>query len=188
MDGEFWTNKVLKSQDSYELRVSKAIDNMNKDTSIKEAYKTLSDIVYDGFARSYAIAKECLKEEYGIVDNSVPSDELLASLTFNKDGKTVDERIVEHIDKFFHVSQSQLKQYIWRLQDTDAMSIFNNTLTEIASKHGYVGYKIISIGTCSSHGHNCNDEDGKEYAIKDLEHKPPFHPNCRCTIELVEGR
>ena len=73
-----------------------------------------------------------------------------------------------------------------KMQDTEAVCVFNNTLTFIAEKHGYTGYRIISIGECTSHSVNCNDEDGKEYEIKDLDHKPPFHPNCKCTIELVK--
>lgn len=68
-----------------------------------------------------------------------------------------------------------------RITITELSRLYNTSTLEKYNEAGIKEYQILAerdSRTCEE----CKKLDGKKFPITDLFDRPPFHPNCRCTI------
>ena len=68
-----------------------------------------------------------------------------------------------------------------RITTTELSRLYNTSTLEKYKEAGVEEYQILAerdSRTCEE----CLKLDGKKFPITDLFDRPPFHPNCRCTI------
>lgn len=188
-----WTTEVLEKQDKSELQIKRYVDNIDIDKARRDDdYKrqVLSDItdkIFVGLVDAYKIAQKCVKEVYDVINRDTPTENNIRNLMYDKDPVVFADRITSRLNIFLTTEdKGMFCKNLWTIENTEAISVFNNGMRNIMEREGYAGYRVIAVGECKSHSKNCNKMGDKEYDIADLTGIPPFHPNCECTIEFIK--
>ena len=155
------------------------IDNLSDD-DIEEIQNNIIDLIYSYIEEIYTITLKAIKIIYKKVNKNIDTSNLHP---YNKDGKTLEDRIPEWINNFIvglNQESSNIKNssinVIERILKSEGQTAKNQILKE---KVGTLA-EFAVIESNSDDG--CGDYDG-EYPIMEIpEDGPPFHPNCQCNI------
>lgn len=104
----------------------------------------------------------------------------LFDLTYQKDGKTIEERVEEYLQEVFQIKNpiaaKQLISFkLYRLMRTEV----SHLETMIKKNKISISANVIVIeGSCNCNG-ICDQYIGV-YAIDENIEYPPYHPNCTC--------
>ena len=156
-----------------------------KNTNILEekALEEIIELVWEFLTKVYGITSYELKQIYKEVPEF--SIENLQDFLYNKDGKTLEDRIEEYyydIPKYLNKTASEVAEDVLTASESFLYHIDLTMTTEAqnietAVKKNKVplsaGMLIIEAG--------CGDLcQGGEFAIDENVDLPPFHPNCQC--------
>lgn len=113
----------------------------------------------------------------------------IANLTFQEDGKTLDERIIKYLDDLEEKRLSgdfpdDLKSFsvnmYSRLLNNESKYLFTH-LMEMKIRP-VASILVIESGTC---GDLCSEWNGEYPAGEDIP-LPPYHTNCQCSAYYIE--
>lgn len=150
----------------------------NKMPYSEELLQYILDLIY-----------KCLEEIYSntaskldILYKDLKSFEItnLFDLTYQKDGKTIEERVEEYLQEVFQIKNPiDAKQLIsfkfYRLMRTEV----SHLETMIKKNKISISANVMVIeGSCNCNG-ICDQYIGV-YAINENIEYPPYHPNCTC--------
>ena len=168
-------NDRIKSLYSiYQQKIAYAI------SSEEEPYEELIAILYEFFQRVYKLILESIKRtepEISKVD--------LSKLFYNKDGKSLEQRVREHCEEFYFSEKTtadkiSLLDKISKIANTEAHNITNTVMYyKLRDKA-----KFIVIYGCE----DCEDcvEYHGTYPIEEFDGTlPPFHPDCECSCYMI---
>lgn len=149
-----------------------------------EQSKTLLDktqqLFYDSLTQTYSTTSSELKQIYSRTKDFEVKD--ILSLTYNKDNKTLNERITEHWNKASEYSdKTAMRTYLIdkydRLLRNETQIVKNAVMLNKVGKLSQLAIVENSGGDCDG---SCAEYAG-EWPIDKLI-PPPYHPNCCCQI------
>lgn len=148
-----------------------------KEDILKSCYKCLEEV--------YSYVSKSLKEVYGKVEDFNIED--IKQLTYQEDGKTLEDRVSQHLDTAKEKLDNKEKNDIVILYLLNRMTLILTTETRTVEqrvkknkkpihKPGYYGILVIEGcgGDCNG---ICPDYNG-EYPEDSEVPIPPYHPNC----------
>lgn len=168
--------------------VSKAIKEKNKFNWVKVENDIINKM-YDSLAKTLGYSLTLVKEAYKIKDKQLN----LKDLTWQKDGKTIEDRINEYCYSIAQLieleeipNESKLKQILAykliRLLNTETMTIHNNFVWQLLNKEA----KYVEIW---NEDDQCDTDCGCDayfnhgkFLLTELEELPPYHPDCECYL------
>lgn len=171
-----------KIQAGVESSLSRIVQQVIAYSNALEESKTLLDkiqqLFYDSLTQTYSITSNELKQIYSRTKDFEVSD--ILSLTYNKDNKTLNERIADHWHKAASYTDKQaMRVYLIDKYDRllrNETQIIKNTVMQ--NKVGKLSQLVIienSGGDCDG---GCAEYAG-EWPV-DEAILPPYHPNCCC--------
>lgn len=152
----------------------------------KKSLPIVIDMFYKSFEKIYLTTSKEIKSIYGRVQDFDVSN--IFDLTFNADGKTIEERISEYWNEAGkkleqkQIPIANIKEFLIhnyeRIIRTEANKIENLVKMNKKPQEAYV--LIIESG--------CDACEGGEFPADEDVVLPPYHPNCNCTFyyELVQ--
>lgn len=152
----------------------------------KKALPVVIDMFYKSFEKIYLTTSKEIKSIYGRVQDFNVSN--IFDLTFNADGKTIEERIGEYWNEAGkkleqkQIPIANIKEFLIhnyeRIIRTETNKIENLVKMNKKPQEAYV--LIIESG--------CDACEGGEFPADEDVALPPYHPNCNCTFyyELVQ--
>ena len=147
--------------------------------------------IYDLVKKCHLEIVKFLKDKYKIEikydENNLPLEKLL----FNKDKKTLNDRL-DPLFKIYAIDKNDGLGSLWRglelIMVTEMTTTVNKTLIapfRYAKKHDIdLGYEFIyhvEYSGCDE----CNSYGGEFYDFEEAI-EPPFHPGCQCSFNIVE--
>lgn len=180
---------ISKSKDNYLENIFKYIKTyFSLDKSIwswDTFYPTLELYIFNSLTETYSITAAAVKEIYGIKFNETIDQETLKELTYSKDGKTLEERMLKHYNEAIK-------------RDNPALYFYNRTVLVMDTETLYASNHVIhgKLKKYATHveifgSPECEGEDGGlcEYyvskgkmPIEELDELPPYHPDCECEV------
>ena len=163
---------IIKNNETYK----ECIYTIIKETinNKEELEKSLLDIIYKILEETIAIVLTEVRKMYKTFDEDKIIN--LKDMLYNKDGKTLEERISGWVDEknimnlFFHICL---------ILDTETFSLIPQTI----KKKVNVDYvEIIGEGDCDICAEYC---DGEVYKEDEIE-LPLYHPGCKCEVVPYE--
>ena len=114
-----------------------------------------------------------------IVSTGTGKNELIKGLAQSQLSKLVGNKnlIKKQLNQILSISFYNAR----RITTTELSRLYNTSTMEKYKEAGIKEYQILAerdSRTCEE----CLKLDGKKFPITDLFDRPPFHPNCRCTI------
>lgn len=203
-----YSKKPLRKHQKIKDKLEKATDVLNKkiDSELENIIKTLfswiaegekintedhRDFLIDLFYNALGNLYSEINIQLGKIYKTVAPFNLrdITDLTFQEDGKTLDERIAKYLDDLEkkRVSgdfQDDLKNFgtnmYSRLLNNEGKYLFTH-LMEMKIKP-VASILVIETGTCDD---LCN-EWGGEYPAGESIPLPPYHTNCQCSAYYIE--
>lgn len=203
-----YSKKPLRKHQKIKDKLEKATDVLNKkiDSELENIIKTLfswiaegekintedhRDFLIDLFYNALGNLYSEINIQLGKIYKTVAPFNLrdITDLTFQEDGKTLDERIAKYLDDLEkkRVSgdfQDDLKNFgtnmYSRLLNNEGKYLFTH-LMEMKIKP-VASILVIETGTCDD---LCN-EWGGEYPAGESVPLPPYHTNCQCSAYYIE--
>lgn len=171
-----------KIQAGVESSLNRIVQQVIAYSNALEESKTLLDktqqLFYDSLTQTYSITSNELKQIYSRTKDFEVSD--ILSLTYNKDNKTLNERIADHWYKAASYADKQaMRVYLIDKYDRllrNETQIIKNTVMQ--NKVGKLSQLVIienSGGDCDG---GCAEYAGELPADEAI--LPPYHPNCCC--------
>jgi hypothetical protein len=165
---------IRKSQNADEKHLTEIWDN---------AREKIIDLIYQMLEAIYALIIKFVKDCYPEADASKKMD--IKSLTWQKDGKTIEQRVKIYCDYACEVLKmdndadlrDRLLHNFIRIIETEDITILNQILLRRVAKA--YPYASISNGSCE-----CCDDNGDIKPVEDIEQWPPLHPMCACVAIL----
>ena len=153
----------------------------------EQAEKKIIDLIYDMLEKIYTLILKFIKNCYPEAKLSKIN---IKSLTWNLDGKTLEERVQSYCTYAIDTLSLGLKEKeliklkelliydFIRIIETEDKVILNQILKKQVAK--YYKYVIIFNGSCEC----CNVEE-RVQLVKDFSRWPPLHPRCDCVPILL---
>lgn len=144
------------------------------DENKEELEKSLLNIIYKDLEDTIAIVLMEARKMYKSFDEDKIIN--LKDMLYNKDGKTLEERVKNWINEenimnlFFHICL---------ILDTETFSLIHQT---IKNKVNVDYVEIVGEGGCDICAEYCDGEFYKESEIE----LPPYHPGCMCEVVYYE--
>ena len=186
VSNEVKTKKVQQLSDLYNLVIKKMEDNKeqiyskikNLSRENKEEVKDkVIDIIYKSLEEAMTVTLKELKKIYKNLNNSNIE---IRDLIYNKDNKTLEERVEYWFDNIDVNNTMNLFYHMCLILDTETFQIINQTIKNKVSS-SYV--EIIGSRECD---HLCSEYcDGEVHKEEDIEF-PPYHPGCQCQVIYYE--
>lgn len=183
-----------KNENNYVSSLTKIVkyafskmSNYNKE-EWRKSLPVVIDMFYESFEKIYLTTSKEIRNIYGKVQDFNVSN--IFDLTFNADGKTIEERIGEYwneVGKQLEQKQipiANIKEFLIhnyeRIIRTETNKIENFVKMNKKPQEAYV--LIIESG--------CDACEGGEFPADEDVALPPYHPNCNCTFyyELVQDK
>lgn len=166
------------------IQIKKYINNY-PEINWDDFKENILKLCYDCLEEVYAYVSKSLKEIYDKVEDFDIED--INDLTYQKDGKTLDDRISEHLKNAKERLDNKEKLDLVILYLLNRMTLILTTETRTVEqrvkknkkpihKPGYYGILVIEGcgGDCNG---ICPDYNG-EYPEDSEVPTPPYHPNC----------
>ena len=155
---------------------------------MESCQEDITKLLYECLEKIYPLVVKFVKKNYPEVEFEKIN---VASLTWNKDGLTLEERIKKHLvdssQKLLELYKDGVIDYdsvqkildieIVRIMDTESYIISNTILHDKLKKVSK--YFEILGGNCCEY---CDEHISGIQNITQLEDIPPFHPNCQCMV------
>ena len=148
-------------------------------------YPEVENQIFESLTDTYAITAASVKSIYGIQFKETIDRETLESLTYSKDGKTLEERLHNHYDEA--VKRENPSTYFYNrvvlVVDTETSHSTNHIIHGKLKKFAnYV--EILEWPECAEEpGSECEYWIVKgKMPIEDLKELPPYHPDCDCQV------
>lgn len=160
--------------------VQQVIAYSNKPEQSKDLLDKTQQLFYDSLTKTYSTTSSELKQIYSRTKDFEVKD--ILSLTYNKDNKTLNERIEEHWNKATECSdKTAMRTYLIdkydRLLRNETQIIKNTVMLNKVGKLSQLAIVENSGGDCDG---GCAEYAG-EWPIDELI-PPPYHPNCCCQV------
>lgn len=145
--------------------------------------------MYESLTETLSYSLTLVKEAYKIKDRQLN----LKDLTWQKDGKTVEDRIIQYCQSIATIieleeepEESRLKHLLTynlvRLLNTETMTIHNNAIWQILKdKAIYVEIWNEDDQCDGDCGCDVYFNHGK-FLLSELKELPPYHPDCECYL------
>lgn len=195
-----WTSIINESKDEYASSIIKIANslvrqgkNLKTSKELEELFlqskEQVLDLTFESLEQTYSYSCSMVKEMYNIT--SKPID--LKDLTYNDDGKTLDERLLEYFQELneyvldyiknnepivWDTIKRSLHQRLLLVLDTETQTVKNKVIR--LKVEGHCEFGEILSGECDS----CPGSGGI-YPIDELD-IPPFHPECMCEVIYYE--
>ena len=182
--------EISNSKDSYLEKIFKVVKEYfsktdNTKWSWEDLYSLIEPLIYDSLEETYRISAKSAKSIYGITFNESIDKSVLESLTYSKDGKTLEERIHDHYDEAVKRENPSIYFYnrMVLIMDTETMYVTNHVIHGKVNKYA-THVEVLEWPECAE---EANSEceywlvKGK-MPIEELEELPPYHPDCDCQI------
>lgn len=191
---------VLKIITDYEVKILSIINKTLQDVNnLDENENEIHELINEYSEKIYDLINECLEKIYALIAKFVRTyypdvefnEENVASLTWNEDGISLEERVVSYIqtsvlEMIILLKESKdiaqikrlLEFQIVRILDTETFLVVNKILENKLRKVSKY-FQILSNNCCGG----CeNISEQGILPIHKLEKTPPYHPNCQCII------
>ena len=160
--------------------VQQVIAYSNKPEQSKTLLNKTQQLFYDSLTQTYSITSSELKQIYSRTKDFEVKD--ILSLTYNKDNKTLNERITEHWHKAaLYTDKQAMRTYLIdkydRLLRNETQIVKNAVMLNKVGKLSQLAIVENSGGDCDG---GCAEYAG-EWPIDELI-PPPYHPNCCCQV------
>lgn len=145
-----------------------------KDRDIEE----IISIIYSILEKVYSTVIASLKETYTQLKDFDVED--IRSLTYQEDGKTIEDRVEIYLDEETDIVSTLYRFYVLLMNES---RIIKRVLVEHRVK------PIASILVIECEEEDCHfgcDEYAGEYPADEPIELPPYHPNCNCTYYFIE--
>ena len=189
-----WTKDINSAKNKYLTELIKKISafikmvpKLEDKTKIKKLFEEFQDeildLIYKSLEETYTLTSKSVKDIYNITSKSIK----IKDLTYNGDGKTLDERVeqyfldlIEYVavneDVDWNIIKNNLNYRLVLILDTETQAVkIKVTHTKI---EGHCEFGEVLPGECCA-------GSGGIYPIDELE-LPPYHPNCRCEVIYYE--
>ena len=162
----------------------KVVEEADLITVWDEAADKIIDLIYELLERVYRLIFKFIKEVYPKA--KIPNRIDIKSLTWQKDGKTIEDRVrlycayaceVLKVNKNISNLRDRLIHDFIRIIETEDIVIFNQILRKRVAE--YYPYIQISNGSCEC----CGPREIE--LVKNVSEWPPFHPMCKCVVILL---
>lgn len=180
---------ISSAKDSYLEDMFKYIKSyFSKDKNLwswETFYPSLEDKVYESLTKTYSITAAAVKNIYGIQFKETIDRDSLASLTYSKDGKTLEERFRKHYDEA--IKRENPSNYFYNrtvlIVDTETSHSRNHIIHGKMKKYA-THVEILEWPECAEEpGSECEYWLVKgKMPIEDLKELPPYHPDCDCQV------
>lgn len=168
-----------KIQAGVESSLNQIVQQVIAYSNTLEESKTLLEktqqLFYDSLTQTYSITSNELKQIYSRTKDFEVND--ILSLTYNKDNKTLNERIAEHWHKAaLYTDKQAMRVYLIDKYDRllrNETQIIKNTVMQ--NKVG----KLSQLVIIENSGGDCDGGYAGEWPA-DEAILPPYHPNCCC--------
>lgn len=160
--------------------VQQVIAYSNKPEQSKTLLDKTQQLFYDSLAQTYSTTSGELKRIYSRTKDFEVKD--ILSLTYNKDNKTLNERITEHWNKASEYSNKTAMQ-AYLIDKYDRLLRNETQIVKNAVMFNKVG-TLSQLAIVENSGRDC-DGGCAEYAGEwpvDEVILPPYHPNCCCQV------
>ena len=155
-------------------KISKEFDNFEQDTL---------NLIYKSLEETYSLTSQSVKDIYNITSKSAK----VKDLTYNGDGKTLEERLEQYFSELLnHVSsrdavdwnviKNNLNYRLMLILDTETQNI-KIRVTQIKVE-GHCEFAEVLPGVC------CPGSGGI-FPVDELDF-PPYHPGCMCEVIYYE--
>lgn len=206
-DGDVPLNSHLYSFGRYYTLMNKLKDRLNElgqyeenilSDKLVELYKNNEQLMSSQFPKATYIdeakIRQLLTEDW-VGDGKVLSDRIWndKTATLNKlksqlvnsviTGKPISSYAKELSDRFKDVQYWQAK----RLVRTEMNHMLLQSTIDKYKQAGFTKYKILTVDSACEH---CKQLKDQVFDIDNLvwgANIPPLHPNCRCTIQAIQG-
>ena len=181
--------EIINTATRYEVDIIKILDKLTENNIDANRSETINKI-YDCLKEIYKLILNFIKENYpkAKINNRID----LKVLVWNKDGLTLEERIVNHYNKYYDkikenkelipIAKETLSFALVKIVDTESFQIANGLLNE-KLKNTAKYFENLNGDSCEG----CNKETGYGIRpIKYLDNSPPYHPECRCMVIYYE--
>ena len=182
---------VLKIITDYEVKILSIINKiktLQDVNNFNENENKIHDLINECLEKIYALIAKFVRTYYPDVEFN---EENVASLTWNEDGISLEERVVSYIEtsilkmivllkegKDIAQIKRLLEFQIVRILDTEAFLVMNKILENKLKKVSKY-FQVLSDNCCGG----CeNISEQGILPIHKLEKIPPYHPNCQCII------
>ena len=182
--------QISNSKDSYLELIFKIVkeyfSKVDKTKwSWEELYSLIEPLIYASLEETYRITAKSAKSIYDITFNETIDEETLKSLTYSKDGKTLEERIHNHYDEAIKRENPSIYFYnrMVLIMDTETAYATNHIIHGKVKK--YANYvEILEQPECMNEpSSECEYWVVKgKMSIEELEELPPYHPDCDCQV------
>lgn len=172
--------KINKELDSTLENITKLIFNsLKKNDEIPQ--QDILNLVYSSLSNIYSLISNDLKEMYSKVAEFNINQ--ISDLTYQKDGKTLEERITNHIDyiKDNKDNEQLIKNYAIQSFDT----LLHTESMYLKNKLMYNKIRPVASVLIIEAGNDCAEYGGEFPADEDVP-LPPYHPNCQCVSYYIE--
>ena len=186
-----WTNTINKAKDKQAIQLIKNIGSfikkVSKEEEIEKTFKDFEqetlDLIYNSLEETYSITTQSIKDIYNITTKSSK----IKDLTYNGDGRTLDERIQQYFsDLLNYINQEEnidwnkikqnLNHRLMLVLDTETQTVKIKVTHKKIEGHCEFGEVLPG---------ECCPGSGGIYPIDELD-LPPFHPNCMCEVIYYE--
>lgn len=186
------TIDLIESKAKEKISFKDFYDFCNQQMKLCE--KEIVQLLYECLEKIYALIVKFIKKNYSHIEVEEVN---IASLTWNKDGLTLEERIASHIQNSiskllelykdgiidFNIVQKTLDFAIIKIIDNEAYVVSNAVLYNKLKKSANY-FQILSRICCEL----CDDLSGEILPIEQLKEIPPFHPVCKCMIIYYQDK
>ena len=165
---------ITEDNDDYKEELYNILkETLEDDKIIDSIYSHLENILSLTLKETKKIYKSFDKDK--IID--------LEDLLYDKDGKSLDERVKQWLEKYSDKKQLMtLFYYLCLIVDTESFRIIS-TIVKEKTNCEYVEIISDSCDDCSG---GCSEwADGEPHHEDDVE-LPPYHPNCHCEAVFFE--
>lgn len=155
----------------------------------EDGKKEILNIFIDSLTKTYSLTSKEVKKIYSKTKEFNIKD--ILSLTYQADGKTIEQRINQHIQKAIEMLENNHsgREVIIFLSDKLDKLLENETAiirnAVIQQKVAPVASILVIEGQESDCRYGCSEYIG-EYPADEGIPLPPYHPSCSCTYYYIE--
>ena len=193
-----WTKQINQSKDQNALSIIKRANALIKASKSAESLKEIEklfaevdddllDLIYKSLEKTYSQACKMVSDIYDITSKSID----IKDLTYDGDGKTLDERVTNYIHELTEYIRSCYKEKQPVDWEKIKRNLHNRLLLILDTETQTVKIKVTKrkVEAHCEFGEvlpgECCPGSGGIFPIDELD-EPPYHPNCMCEVIYYE--
>lgn len=193
-----WTKQINQSKDQNALSIIKRANALVKASKSAESLKEIEklfaevdddllDLIYKSLEKTYSQTCKMVSDIYDITSKSIN----IKDLTYDGDGKTLDERVTNYIYELLEYIRSCYKEGKPVDWEKIKRNLHNRLLLILDTETQTVKIKVTKrkVEAHCEFGEvlpgQCCPGSGGIFPIDELD-EPPYHPGCMCEIIYYE--